>query len=84
MSGAASNYNVHRLHIGIAVVTAALVIILTIAIPAARKANITGIWFTFMVVMYGVMMFASSYVEEEHHFWYWVTSGWLGWLLVKK
>ncbi len=84
MSSTASNYNIQRLHTGIAVVTAALVTVLTIAAPAARKANATGIWLAFVVVMYGVMMFASSYVEEEHHFWYWVTSGWLGWLSIKR
>jgi len=84
MSSTASNYNVQRLHTGIAVATAALVTILTITIPTARKADMTGMWLGFVVVMYGVMMFASSYVEEEHHFWYWVTSGWLGWLSVKK
>ena len=33
--------------------------------------------------MYGTMMFASSYVEEEHHFWYWASSGWLALLLLK-
>ncbi|KAI9824815.1 MAG: major facilitator super transporter protein [Phylliscum demangeonii] len=32
---------------------------------------------------YGGMMFASSYVEEEHHFWYWMLSGWLFYLLAK-
>ncbi|KAL8795984.1 MAG: hypothetical protein Q9195_001560 [Heterodermia aff. obscurata] len=30
------------------------------------------------------MMFASSYVEEEHHFWYWASSGWLAMLLFKS
>jgi ethanolaminephosphotransferase len=84
MSSTASNYTIQRLRTGIAVATAALVTILTIAIPAAQRANTTGIWLSFVVVMYGVMMFASSYVEEEHHFWYWVTSGWLGWLSFKK
>ena len=29
-------------------------------------------------------MFASSYVEEEQHFWYWASSSWLGWLLLKR
>lgn len=36
-----------------------------------------------VVSMYGTMMFASSYVEEEHHFWYWASSGWLTLLLLK-
>jgi hypothetical protein len=26
------------------------------------------------------MMFASSFVEEEQHFWYWSASGWLAYL----
>ena len=29
-------------------------------------------------------MFASSYVEEEQHFWYWTSSAWLGWLFIRK
>ena len=36
-----------------------------------------------VLFMYGTMMFASSYVEEEHHFWYWASSGWLALLLLK-
>jgi hypothetical protein len=30
------------------------------------------------------MMFASSYVEEEHHYWYWVTSGWITYILITQ
>ncbi|KAM3444342.1 hypothetical protein NHJ13734_001459 [Beauveria thailandica] len=29
------------------------------------------------------MMFASSYVEEEHHFWYWAATLWLAFLAAK-
>jgi hypothetical protein len=29
------------------------------------------------------MMFASSYVEEEHNFWYWIASGWFFALFLK-
>lgn len=28
-------------------------------------------------------MFASSYVEEEQHFWYWAATGWLALLAIK-
>jgi len=28
-------------------------------------------------------MFASSYVEEEQQFWYWVVSGWVTVLLIR-
>jgi ethanolamine phosphate transferase 2 subunit G len=30
-----------------------------------------------IVGAYGAMMFASSYVEEEQQFWYWLGAGWL-------
>lgn len=29
---------------------------------------------------YGIMMFASSYVEEEQHFWYYCTTAWLAYV----
>lgn len=37
-----------------------------------------------ITLAYGMMMFASSYVEEEQHFWYWATTAWLMLLWVKK
>lgn len=37
----------------------------------------SSIPFIAITVTYGIMMFASSYVEEEQHFWYWATSAWL-------
>ena len=84
MSSTASNYSVPRLHAGIAIAMVAFVTILVNAVLVSLNANTTGVWLAFVTVMYGIMMFASSYVEEEHHFWYWATSGWLGWLLIKK
>lgn len=30
------------------------------------------------------MMFATSYVEEEQHFWYWVTAAWMAYLYTAK
>lgn len=35
------------------------------------------IGFSLLTALYGIMMFASSYVEEEQHIWYWATSAWL-------
>ncbi|KAK2024357.1 GPI ethanolamine phosphate transferase [Colletotrichum zoysiae] len=77
MSGMASNYDMDKLHIGEAVAvlgTGSLVL-------GARPSLIPLLA---IAVAYGVMMFASSYVEEEHHFWYWITSAWLGILAIKK
>jgi len=84
MSSAASNYNVSRLNIGIMIATLAVILGLETNFDILFEAKTTGIWIAFVAVAYGVMMFASSYVEEEQHFWYWATSGWLGWLLIKQ
>ena len=41
-------------------------------------------WFIGIIAGYGVMMFASSYVEEEHHFWYWTCSCWQVYLALAR
>lgn len=33
--------------------------------------------FAMITLAYGIMMFASSYVEEEQHVWYWSSTAWL-------
>ncbi|KAI4654640.1 uncharacterized protein J4E79_008514 [Alternaria viburni] len=75
MSSTASNYNVTRLFLG--TVLAFLICALTYStLPTFRPATPAGIYYSFALVLYAVLMFASSYVEEEHNFWYWATSGW--------
>ena len=77
MTTMASNYDMNRLVTGGIVATAALGAGIA-AVVVSPKAG-PGKWpaFSFITILYGVMMFASSYVEEEHHFWYWITSAWL-------
>ncbi|KAI0023171.1 GPI ethanolamine phosphate transferase [Xylariomycetidae sp. FL0641] len=84
MSGMASNYNVNRLVAGGAV---AAVASLAATIAIASNSNVTFpslAPFTLMTLLYGIMMFASSYVEEEQHFWYWATSAWFLYLTLKR
>ena len=83
MSSAASNYDISKLQSGIAVgLVAALVALLALwTMPMTTDSS--AVWTGVVTAAYGAMMFASSYVEEEHHFWYWMASGWLGWLYVK-
>jgi len=33
---------------------------------------------------YMITMFASSYVEEEQQFWYWIMAGWMIVLFLKR
>lgn len=75
MSGSASNYDVPRLYIGSAL--AFLICALAfLTLPKFRPISSAGIYYALSSILYAVLMFASSYVEEEHNFWYWVTSGW--------
>jgi len=75
MSGAASNYDVPRLFIGSAL--AFMICCLSFfTLPKLRPISPAGVYCMLTLALYGVLMFASSYVEEEHNFWYWATSGW--------
>ncbi|KAI0971133.1 alkaline-phosphatase-like protein [Xylaria arbuscula] len=84
MSGMASNYDVDKLILGGSITVAALsaagvATIMSTDFPIRNFAP-----FALITVLYGVMMFASSYVEEEQHFWYWSTTAWLFYLAVKR
>ena len=83
MSSTASNYNLFRLHAGIGIALLAALAALLVSRKAVLEAKSTGLWMASTAVSYGMMMFASSYVEEEQQFWYWATSSWLAWLSLK-
>jgi ethanolamine phosphate transferase 2 subunit G len=81
MSTAASNYDVPRLIAGISI--AFLSFALTfLSLNKLTPISSTGIFYTLIIILYGVLMFASSYVEEEHNFWYWATSAWFFYLFI--
>lgn len=84
MSSTASNYDISRLNLGIGVATVAVIAVLEIVFERLIEAKTTGLWTSLVTIVYGIMMFASSYVEEEQQFWYWAASAWLAWLLLKQ
>ena len=84
MSSTASNYNIRRLNWGIAVTTLSVMLILEATFEPLLRARAVGSWIGIVTSGYGVMMFASSYVEEEQQFWYWMKSVWLGWLFLRQ
>ena len=83
MSSTASNYDVSKLVIGQAVAAVALFSTSIAAGPTVFNALRTSSPFIAISLSYGIMMFASSYVEEEQHFWYWATTAWLMLLWIK-
>ncbi|KAF7555222.1 hypothetical protein G7046_g6594 [Stylonectria norvegica] len=80
MSSMASNYDMPRLHLGQGVAVAAVIASLIAAtlLGTHRRGLIAPL--AIVTVSYGTMMFASSYVEEEQHFWYWASTIWLAFL----
>ncbi|KAK3380313.1 alkaline-phosphatase-like protein [Lasiosphaeria ovina] len=84
MSGMASNYDVSRLVLGQVIAAVAVLCALTAAGLCIPEKAASFIPLGTITIAYGIMMFASSYVEEEHHFWYWATSAWLGFLALKR
>lgn len=83
MSGAASNYNVSRLFFG-TLLSLIICILSFFTLPAFFPITSAGFYITATIFLYGVLMFATSYVEEEHNFWYWATSGWFGILFISN
>ncbi|KAF2404151.1 alkaline phosphatase-like protein [Trichodelitschia bisporula] len=84
MSSAASNYSITLLISGIAL--SALALGISVCATFSHKALLTpdGVVLALLSVLYAVMMFASSYVEEEQHFWYWSTGAYIAYLGVQN
>jgi ethanolaminephosphotransferase len=75
MSSTASNYDLTRLILGTSLALLSFFLVFLTLLPL-RPISSTAIFYALTLLLYGILMFASSYVEEEHNFWYWATSGW--------
>jgi ethanolaminephosphotransferase len=84
MSSTASNYDMTKLIAGQALAALTLFFSVAAAGPIIKTSFRTITPFMLIALAYGIMMFASSYVEEEQHFWYWATTAWLVLLWIKK
>ncbi|KAK4165415.1 GPI ethanolamine phosphate transferase 2 [Cladorrhinum sp. PSN259] len=80
LSGMASNYDMSKMVLGQVIAIAAIVLAIFAAAWGVNDTCASFTPFSLTLTAYGVMMFASSYVEEEHHFWYWATTAWFGYV----
>jgi ethanolaminephosphotransferase len=83
MSSTASNYDVPKLILGLSLALLATLLASVVAFPTLALSLLTSSPLIVTGLLYGVMMFASSYVEEEQHFWYWAATAWLALLAIK-
>lgn len=83
MSSMASNYDMSKLFFGqfIGIVSIAVTILVLVMAHNAKAESM--VLLVCIACSYGGMMFASSYVEEEQHFWYWSTTLWLTYTGIK-
>lgn len=73
-----------RLFMGQFVAALALLLSFVAAGQTIVKSVTSSLPFIAITLAYGIMMFASSYVEEEQNFWFWATSAWLALLWLKR
>ena len=79
----ASNYDMPKLVLGQAIAIIALILAGAAAYLVSHDGLGTSVPLLMITLGYGAMMFASSYVEEEHHFWYWSATAWLSFVEIK-
>ena len=77
LSGTASNYDLVSMQIGVGLSALALMLCLPSFVAGILQSGFDGAVLVVIMLSYAITMFASSYVEEEHQFWYWTLAGYL-------
>lgn len=83
LSSTASSYNI-PLMVGGMLVAGLSLVLSSLTFPQLWPPSLAAAFLAGLTLLYSIMMFASSYVEEEQHFWYWLTPAWLALLAIKE
>ncbi|KAF2750244.1 alkaline phosphatase-like protein [Sporormia fimetaria CBS 119925] len=82
LSTTASNYDVPKLYLG--TLLAAISCVFAFLSMGKLTPFSSGIFLALTILLHSVSMFASSYVEEEHLFWYFITASWFVYLVIRE
>lgn len=84
LSGTASKYDTSSMFLGILLAALCCIPRHSLYSPQANGSRFATYAFFFVEATYSATMFASSYIEEEHQFWYWISGAWLVILLMMQ
>lgn len=80
MSSMASDYDLFKLALGQGLAVCAVACSILTMLPLIKRSQVATWPMWTITGLYGIMMFASSFVEEEQHFWYWSSTLWIAFL----
>ena len=87
---AASNYNLTLMTCGVIGLTLASILsLVSFLFGAGSLSNVfhtllSNIPTTVLITLCCVQMFSTSFIEEEHNFWYWMASAWFFITMLKE
>jgi ethanolaminephosphotransferase len=74
MSKTATSYGIESMYNGMALASFAIFCVTTALVLLRERFSGPTFFIVSLALANGMMMFASSFVEEEQHFWYWASS----------
>ncbi|KAF2858179.1 alkaline phosphatase-like protein [Piedraia hortae CBS 480.64] len=83
LSGVASTYDISKMVVGTACSALGL-LLATFMLPSLERNTAASAFCALVTVLHGLIMFASSFVEEEQQLWYWLTPAWFTMLTLSR
>lgn len=84
LSGTASKYDLKSMLLGGGLLAVAITLTASFGLAGPADNAFVFVAYCFTIGAYAATMFASSYVEEEHQFWYWISSAFMVLLAVRQ
>ena len=80
LSQVANNYDVDLLWLAVGACSIVFIAINSVLLTSIVRTLSAVSFIAILEISYGLMMFASSFVEEEQQYWQWIGTAWFTWL----